>query len=184
MKRQMTDAIQFYSATDAYGELSNYYVLSAPLVYKKKTYASSEHLYHALKFLGPGASSESLAYAEVIRNAKTPNMAKVLAKQRVGGGYAWREALNPAIEAALAQGVRPRADWDKVKLDRMCLVLVLKFKQNEHCREVLLSTGDKRLVEHSSNDKFWADGGDGSGENHLGKLLVQVRRRLDKSRKQ
>jgi N-glycosidase YbiA len=32
-----------------------------------------------------------------------------------------------------------------------------------------------QLVEHTANDSYWGDGGDGSGRNRLGALLEQVR---------
>ncbi len=34
---------------------------------------------------------------------------------------------------------------------------------------------DARLVEHTDNDVFWGDGGDGSGHNMLGRLLMEQR---------
>ncbi|MFC2585604.1 MAG: NADAR domain-containing protein, partial [Corynebacterium matruchotii] len=39
----------------------------------------------------------------------------------------------------------------------------------------LLSTGDAYLIEHTKNDSYWADGGDGSGKNRLGEVLMAVR---------
>ena len=43
------------------------------------------------------------------------------------------------------------------------------------CREILLPTGDAKIVEHTENDAYWGDGGDGSGENKLGLILMRVR---------
>jgi predicted NAD-dependent protein-ADP-ribosyltransferase YbiA (DUF1768 family) len=40
---------------------------------------------------------------------------------------------------------------------------------------MLISTGDATIVEHSAYDNYWGDGGDGSGENRLGELLMQIR---------
>ncbi|HEY6175907.1 MAG TPA: NADAR domain-containing protein [Kofleriaceae bacterium] len=34
------------------------------------------------------------------------------------------------------------------------------------------------LIEHTENDDFWGDGGDGSGRNELGRILMAVRQRL------
>jgi hypothetical protein len=34
------------------------------------------------------------------------------------------------------------------------------------------------LVEHTANDDYRADGGDGSGKNMLGKLLMELREKL------
>lgn len=45
-------------------------------------------------------------------------------------------------------------------------------------RDLILSTGDAELVEQTHNDRIWGDGGDGSGENRLGKLLMELRQQL------
>jgi len=37
------------------------------------------------------------------------------------------------------------------------------------------------LVENTANDHYWGDGGDGSGKNMLGKILMQVRDELRKN---
>ena len=42
----------------------------------------------------------------------------------------------------------------------------------------LLGTGDARIVEHTANDAYWGDGGDGSGKNMLGLILMRVREAL------
>jgi hypothetical protein len=39
----------------------------------------------------------------------------------------------------------------------------------------LLATGDKNIVEHTENTSYWGDGGDGTGLNRLGVLLMEVR---------
>ncbi len=39
-----------------------------------------------------------------------------------------------------------------------------------------METGNRKLVEHTKNDKYWADGGgEGKGLNKLGILLMKVR---------
>ena len=53
-----------------------------------------------------------------------------------------------------------------------------KFTQHEDLRIKLLETGDAELVEHTKNDVYWADGGDGSGQNKLGKFLMTLRAQL------
>jgi predicted NAD-dependent protein-ADP-ribosyltransferase YbiA (DUF1768 family) len=40
------------------------------------------------------------------------------------------------------------------------------------------TTGDARIVEHTERDDFWGDGGDGSGANMLGRLLMELRDEL------
>jgi predicted NAD-dependent protein-ADP-ribosyltransferase YbiA (DUF1768 family) len=41
-----------------------------------------------------------------------------------------------------------------------------------------VATGDAVIVEHSQKDRYWGDAGDGSGENMLGKILMEVREEL------
>ena len=53
-----------------------------------------------------------------------------------------------------------------------------KFTQNEDMKKKLLQTKDSKLVEHTKNDKYWADGGNGSGQNRLGILLMKLRDQL------
>lgn len=50
-----------------------------------------------------------------------------------------------------------------------------KFSQNLALREKLLGTGDKPIFEHTVNDSYWGDGGDGSGKNRLGLILMELR---------
>ena len=53
-----------------------------------------------------------------------------------------------------------------------------KFRQHPGLATLLIATGEAALVEHTENDDYWADGGDGSGKNMLGRLLVDVRAAL------
>lgn len=53
--------------------------------------------------------------------------------------------------------------------------LTAKFSQYESLKELLLSTNDSILIEHTNNDSYWGDGGNGTGKNMLGKLLMEVR---------
>jgi len=60
----------------------------------------------------------------------------------------------------------------------MLNALRAKFNQHPDLRKLLKSTGSRQLVEHTFNDAYWGDAGDGSGQNKLGKLLMQVRNEL------
>jgi len=67
---------------------------------------------------------------------------------------------------------------DADKKNTMYRALKEKFAQNQGIRRSLEETGTKGLVYHTLNDDYWGDGGDGSGYNHLGELLMRVRREL------
>ena len=62
----------------------------------------------------------------------------------------------------------------------MYVALYAKFTQYQRLRWLLLDTGERKLVEHTSRDSYWGDGGDGSGQNKLGQLLIKVREELRK----
>lgn len=94
-----------------------------------------------------------------------------------------RQIASP-IDAALEGRNRQnplRPDWEEVKDEVMLQTLRMKFSQNPEIAEELLATGDAILIEHTQNDAYWADGGDGSGKNKLGLLLMQVREELKNS---
>lgn len=70
-----------------------------------------------------------------------------------------------------------RADWDQVKLPTMEWLLRQKF-QNDYLRFQLAATRGIELIEGNTwGDTFWGVCR-GVGENHLGKLLMQIREDL------
>lgn len=78
--------IRFYT-DKLYGEFSNYYIHKDKLIFYNKKYASAEHIFQAAKFIYPGASPASREYGHIVRKAKTPNIARELASQKIKGGY-------------------------------------------------------------------------------------------------
>jgi ribA/ribD-fused uncharacterized protein len=71
-----------------------------------------------------------------------------------------------------------RKDWDSSKDGIMLVALRAKFDQHPDLKRILLDTGDRKIVEHTDRDRYWADGGDGSGLNRLGELLLRLRAEL------
>ena len=140
--------INFYSTTGEYGCFSNFSRHAIHL--KGKRWPTSEHYFQAQKF----ADTE---HEEAVRRCKTA-----------------REAANRGRSRKLPL----RRDWESVKEQVMLEALRAKFTQHEDLREILLGTGEALLVEHTTNDSYWGDGGDGSGKNRLGQLLMQVREEL------
>ena len=76
--------------------------------------------------------------------------------------------------------VQLRPDWEDVKLSIMEEVVRAKFTQNEDLKALLLATGDSVLEEGNTwHDIFWGvDARTRKGENHLGRILMQVREEL------
>lgn len=140
--------INFYSTSGAYGSFSNFSRHSIFL--KGKRWPTSEHFFQAQKFAGT-------EYEEKVRAAKKPSEAAELGRSRK---------------------LPLRRDWESVKDQIMLEAVRAKFTQHADLQEILLGTGDAKLVEHTANDNYWGDGGDGSGKNRLGQTLMQVRAEL------
>jgi ribA/ribD-fused uncharacterized protein len=140
--------ILFYRVNEPYGEFSNF--SSHPLNLKGQAWPTAEHYFQGQKF----ASTER---EEAVRKAKSPMIAARMGRSRA----------HPL-----------RSDWEVVKEDIMREALRAKFTQHPGLRSLLLATGDAELIEHTRNDKYWADGGDGSGRNRLGRLLMELRTQL------
>lgn len=78
----------------------------------------------------------------------------------------------------LARTVPLRADWDTIKIHVMRTLLREKFSQEPE-RSILLATGSEELVEGNWwHDRFWGQCPLGTGENWLGRLLMEVRAEL------
>lgn len=76
------------------------------------------------------------------------------------------------------KSVKPREDWEKVRIGIMYDLLEIKFKQPK-LRQQLLDTGDAILVWENQSDRFWGQV-KGEGQNRLGKHLMSIRAKLQK----
>lgn len=142
------EVIKFYSVSGEHGYFSNF--SPHPVVLAGKTWPTSEHYFQAQKFAGTPDEEE-------VRQAKSPMIAARMGRSRK----------------------RPlRADWESAKDRIMHEAVLAKFTQHADLRAQLVATGDALIVEHTANDGYWADGGDGSGKNRLGEILMLVRKEL------
>jgi GTP cyclohydrolase II len=143
------EPVRFYHSDQPWGELSNF---SRHAVFLGgRIWPTVEHFYQAQKFSGS-------PHEETVRCSATPMLAKLRAAE-----------LSPEHR---------HSDWPAVKEGVMLEGLRAKFHQHPDLRGRLLRTGDQLLVEHTANDAYWGDAGDGSGQNRLGVLLMQVREEL------
>lgn len=140
--------IYFYSTTDRYGAFSNFSPLGVEI--GSAWWPTVEHFFQAQKF-------EDAAYREKIRLVRSPKDAKSLGQTR-------KLPLRP--------------DWEAIKDDLMLQAVRCKFATHPEIRALLLSTGEEELVENAPGDYYWGCGKDGSGQNKLGHILMQVRREL------
>lgn len=141
----MPSTIRFYRTNELYGEFSNF--AKFPVSLKGLVWPTTEHYFQAQKFVGT-------EFEEMVRCANSAAEAAQMGRDR---------------------SLPRRADWQEMKEEIMLDALRAKFSQHPELRELLLATGNALLVEHTANDSYWADGGDGSGKNRLGILLMRVR---------
>lgn len=86
---------------------------------------------------------------------------------------------DPTAAKKLGQGLQLRPDWETVRVDVMRSLIREKF-QNPFLRPMLLATGEAELILNNRwNDKFWGVCR-GVGENWLGRILMDERRRIRK----
>ena len=144
----MTRVIRFYRVGDEHGSFSNF--APYPIEVDGKTRPTSEHYFQTQEFAGT-------EHEEAVRPAGSPLEAARMGRDR---------------------GRPLRPDWGAVKDDVMREAVRAMFRQYSELRTALLSTGDAIIVEHTENDSYWGDGGDGSGRNMRGRILVEVREEL------
>lgn len=108
-------------------------------------YPSVEHYFQAQK-------TKDLKKRQKIAKAETPGKAKRMGRR-----------------------VDLRSDWENVKDEVMLFAVRQKFK-DPVLATLLLNTGDEELVEGNYwGDTYWGVDVNKGGENHLGKILMQVR---------
>lgn len=142
------NTIKFYSTTGEFGEFSNF--SHHPIKIKGKLWPSTEHYFQAMKF-------QTLSDQEEIRKAKSPMEAAKKGRDR-------RRKI--------------KDNWDSIKVQVMKEAILAKFTQHEDLKLLLLSTAPAILIEHTENDNFWGDGGNGRGQNMLGRILMATRDQL------
>jgi len=143
--------INFYSVSDEYGDFSNF--AKFPIKLKGKTWLTSEHYFQAMKF-------EPSKDKEEIRKAKKPMIAALMGRDR-------KRKL--------------KKNWESIKDNVMRDAVFAKFSQHKALMQLLLSTGSSKIVEHTDNDSYWGDGGDGKGRNMLGIILMETRKKMQLS---
>lgn len=143
-----SEPIYFYTPDEAYGSFSNFSRHGVEMA--GLWWATVEHYFQAQKF-------GDVAYRERIRKASTPKQAAGLGRDRA---------------------VALRTDWEVVKVAIMAEAVLKKFITHAEPRDLLLSTGERPLVEAAPGDYVWGAGQDGTGENHLGRILMDIRQQI------
>lgn len=119
-----------------------------PVLHAGHLWPTAEHAYQAAK-------TSSQSWKEQILNAATPGEAKRLGRK-----------------------VPVDLNWEEQKLAVMEAILRAKFARGSSLAMMLIGTGDEHLEETNWwGDRFWGTC-NGTGKNHLGKLLMKIREDL------
>ncbi len=145
--------IEFYTRDQKFYEFSNFFIRS--FQWQGKEWMTSEHAFQAAKFFQSDPD-----WADKIHKADSAKEAKRLGSSR-----------DHPIDK----------EWDAKRISVMMEILAAKFSDKK-LKELLLSTGDAKLVEFSRFDRFWGSGEDRKGQNHLGKCLMELRENFRKEK--
>ena len=146
-KRKIGTVVEF---KDEYAFLSNFY--PAEVEYEGIKYPTSEHAYQASKTMDE-------MQRNILSQLDTPGKAK-----RYGNN------------------VDLRPDWNNIRIDMMTKIVRTKFLAHIDLATKLLETGNMELVEGNKHkDRFWGkvlneSTGEWEGENHLGIILMDIRK--------
>lgn len=152
------DCIVFKRTNEQYGGLSNM-APGFPLCVNGVSIRTSEALYQACRF------PHMPELQRLILGERSPMTAKMIGKPH---------------------RTDSRKDWSRVRIPIMRWCLRLKLSQNwNKFSTLLLSTGDKPIVEESQKDCFWGakpqEDGSIVGRNVLGRLLMELREELHRT---
>ncbi|MEG4996746.1 MULTISPECIES: NADAR family protein [unclassified Microcoleus] len=143
--------IYFYKVEEPYGCFSNF--SPHEIFLGGQNWLTVEHYYQAHKFVG----SVDRRLVAAIRGVATPQEAAQLGRD---------------------PNHRIRDDWEAVKIPIMREAILTKFLAHRDIQAILLGTGERVIVEDSPTDYYWGCGCEGTGQNHLGKILMSVRHEI------
>ena len=143
--------IRFLSTIEQWKDFSN--LAPYPIELEGRIWPSTEHYYQFKKF-----EQADPEYAQKILEAQTPKEVKKLSMQN--------DRRSPG--------------WEENKVTILKTAIIKKFETYPALRTLLLSTGDEELIEANPDDYFWGEGADGTGQNVMGKMLMEIRNVLKK----
>lgn len=142
--------IEFYKEFGKLGYLANY--SNYGFVKDGIYYKTVEHYYQSEKF-------DNKELKTKIINAKTPKEASIIGRDRSN---------------------KRKDNFKQIKKQVMYNGILEKFRQNRDIAYKLIETRNKDIAEATIDEYYWGIGKDKSGENNIGKILVNVREQIKK----
>ncbi|MDM1556104.1 NADAR family protein [Chryseobacterium indologenes] len=146
------------------------------------TFAKTENKFGGLSNMAPGYSlfinEVNIQSTEILYQACKFPLFPMIQKEII-------ETKNPMDAKSVSRKYQQfsRQDWDSVKFKVMKWCLEVKLIQNfDNFSELLLSTGEKTIVEFSKKDTIWGASPLTptllKGQNALGRLLMELREKI------
>ncbi|MCD9855505.1 NADAR family protein [Epilithonimonas sp. JDS] len=146
------------------------------------TFAKTENKFGGLSNMAPGYSlfinEVNIQSSEILYQACRFPLFPMIQKEII-------ETKNPMDAKSVSRKYQQfsRQDWDSVKFKVMKWCLEVKLIQNfDTFSELLLSTGEKTIVEFSKKDTIWGASPVNpsilKGKNALGRLLMELREKV------
>ena len=143
-------SIDFYKEHGPLGYLANY--SNHGFIKDGVFYKTAEHYYQASKF-------DDEEIRKRIIDSNTPKEASNIGRDR--------------------KNIRKKNCRNK-KLDDMYMGVYLKFSQNKDIRSKLIETRNQEIREMTTKESYWGVGPNEDGLNHIGKILMRVRKKIRK----
>lgn len=148
--------IRFYATRDVpYGCFSNF----SPhgFFVDGVFWRTAEHYYQAQKYQYSTIKESVKNQYEKIQRALTPKLAAQFGRSR---------------------DIPMHPNWNEIKNTVMYFAVRQKFTTHQALKDILLSSEDEEIIEDSPTDYYWGCGKMQTGQNMLGKLLMQLREEL------
>lgn len=162
LKKENHGGKVIYGFNDKYSFLSNFYKVN--ILFDGIIYPSVEHYYVAMKSnskqIIDNKEYTDLEFKNFISNIESPGLVKRIGKK-----------------------IEVRKDWETIKPSIMYNGLKLKFS-NKDLKKLLLDTKDFYIIEANNwHDNYWGScyciKCNNTGSNHLGKMLMNIRKELN-----
>ncbi len=92
-----------------------------------------------------------------------------------------KKKIKNAPSAFLAREFGQTKEGRKENFDKVTVmkeIMRAKLSQHKDVREILKATGEAVIEKNHPEDYFWGTGADGSGENMMGKIWMELREKI------
>ena len=131
-----------------------------------------------------GAFANESRFAIRVAEVTWPTVSHYLLGEEYPGavqaGVRLTDSVDVARQLIAVGGFARRPKWDALKDDYLNRALSAKFTQHLNLETLLLGTGIDELIYTDQDDWYYGVGSQGFGHNMLGRLLMRVRRNLNR----